>query len=795
MFFGQLYSQHSKKKLQITKIESVPKIDGKLDDKCWENVPVAKDFVQFTPYNGKPATEKTEVKVIYNNNAIFIGATLYDDYPDSIFTILTRRDAGYDAGADMFVVSIGTFNDGINSNSFVVTAAGVQSDVKGSSNNEATNWDAVWESAVKITDEGWVAEIKIPYSALRFSKDEEQTWGFNIYRGITRKQEVSSWNWINNGIDGFTNQTGELTGIKNIKPPLRLSFTPYFSTFVQHDSENDDWAKGIRGGMDLKYGINESLTLDMMLIPDFSQVQTDDAILNLSAFETQYEEKRPFFTEGTELFTKGEIFYSKRIGSYPKKFDDVEGQMAENEELISNPIETKIINATKITGRSKNGLGVGLFNAITLKSTAKINNTVTGVEREYITQAFTNYNILVFDQNLKNNSYISLINTNMLIPDSKYTANVTAGEFLLKNKKQNYHFNGIIGLSQIYDGQNNAEYGYKHELEFAKTGGHVRFELAQELIDNKFDPNDMGFLPYNNYVESQAEISYQILQPHWKLLEWLIRFDSEYQNQFNTANFMRWQIGMNMRSMFKNQWRWGFFFDMVPLGEHDYYEARKDGQVYKKAPEVYGGTFIGSDIRKKLSFGLFAMYWKSSSEYNENTFKFRLSPTWRVTNKLSFTVNINPAIQNNDIGYVNEISDVIYFGRRNRKTISNTFITNFTFNNKMSFSLRMRHYWSSAIYKQFFMLNTDGTLTQNSQYADNEDVSFNAFNIDMVYTWRFAPGSDMLVVWKNSIYDENELVIKDYFENLKNTFEAPQTNRFSIKVLYYLDYLYLKRKK
>jgi len=795
IFSVSLFSQENKRKLEIKRTEIAPEIDGKLNDKCWHNALVAEDFIEFEPYNGRPAIELTEVKILYDNNALYIGAMLYDSSPDSIYTTLTKRDAGFNVDADMFMFQVSTFNDGINTNLFMLTAAGVQSDIKGSSGHDDPNWDAVWESAVNITGKGWIAEIKIPYSALRFSKEEEQTWGINFFRWLNRKQEWTSWNWINNKIDGFANQTGEITGIRGIKPPLRLSFTPYFSIFAQHDSEENSWSKGIRGGMDLKYGINESFTLDMMLIPDFSQVQTDDQILNLSAFETRYEERRPFFTEGTELFSKGEIFYSKRIGSYPKEYWDIEDQLNEDEEVIINPVETKIINATKITGRSKKGLGVGLFNAMTLKSTAKIRDTLTRNEREYITQPFTNYNILVFDQNLRNNSFVSLINTNMFMPDSKYTANVAAGEFLLKNKKQNYKFNGIVGLSQIYKESADKEYGYKYEFEFAKTGGNLRFGIEQELVDDKFNPNDMGFLRYNNYIESQAEVSYQILQPYWKLLDWLIRFDSEHQMQYSTANYMRWQIGMNMHTTFKNRWRWGFFFDMLPLGEDDYYEARKDGQVYKRASEVYGGTFLDSDRRKKLSFNAFAMYWKSSSEYNENTFFVELAPTWRVNDKLRFTLEIEPTIQNNNIGYVDDISDTIIFGRRDRRTIANTLITDFTFNDKMSVSLRARHYWSSAAYKQFYTLNTDGTLTENDQYNENQDINFNAFNIDMVYTWRFAPGSDILIVWKNAIYDDDEIVLNDYFRNLKNIFSASQTNLFSIKVLYYLDYLYLKRNK
>lgn len=795
IFSVSSYSQETKKTIEIGKTVKSPKIDGNLSDNVWQDASIANDFIQFDPYNGAPATEQTEVKIIYDDNAIYFGVTLFDSSPDSIFTTLSKRDGGFNVDADMFVISLGTFNDGINTSMFLVTAAGVQSDIKGSSSNDDSNWDAVWKSAVNITDNGWVAEIAIPYSALRFSKVDNQIWDINFYRGVIRKQEWTSWNRINNEIQGFSNQSGILKGIKGIEPPLRLSVTPYMSAFAEHNSENNSWSTGIKGGLDLKYGINESFTLDMMVIPDFSQVQTDDQILNLSAFETRYEERRPFFTEGTELFEKGDIFYSKRIGSFPQKVWEVYDDLEENEEVILNPTESQIINATKVTGRTIKGLGIGFFNAMTLNTVAEIKDTLTGDKREYVTQPFTNYNILVFDQNLKNNSFVSVINTNLVMPNFKHAANVTASEFLLKNKKQDYEVSGIMGVSQINNDFINTEYGYKHELEFAKTGGNINFAVEQELVDDKYNQNDMGYLRFTNYMETNADISYRILQPYKNLLSWRIRFDTEYQNQFSTMNFVQWQIGMNTNATFKNQWSWGFFFDVMPLGTYDYYEARKEGQVYKAAPAGYSGVYFDTDRRKKVSVEVFGMYWKASSEYNEQMVRFRVNPTWRVNDKLRFTLGISPSISNNDIGYVDEMSDVIYFGRRDRQTVENTLVTDVAFNDKMSFSLRARHYLSTASYKQFYTLNSDGSLTEDNSYGENEDVNFNAFNIDFVYTWRFAPGSDIIVVWKNSIYELGDEVLNDYWENLGNTLNASQTNLFSIKVLYYLDYLYLKRGK
>ncbi len=309
-----------KRNLEISKITESPKIDGILDDIAWKDASVANNFIQFIPYSGKEPSLQTEVKIAYDNKAIYIGATLYDSNPDSILKELSVRDAYEETNADLFVVMLSPYNDGVNAVSFLVSAAGVQSDIKLTGNNRDLNWDAVWESEVKITEFGWVAEIKIPYSALRFPKSNNQTWGIHFFRNIRRYREWDTWNFVDINIQGFVNQMGEVSGIKDVEPPLRLSVTPYVSTYIQNNADNNKWGSDFNAGMDLKWGINQSFTLDMILIPDFGQVQSDDEVLNLSPYEIMYDEKRPFFTEGTELFNKGAIFYSRRIGAKPKNY-------------------------------------------------------------------------------------------------------------------------------------------------------------------------------------------------------------------------------------------------------------------------------------------------------------------------------------------------------------------------------------------------------------------------------------------------------------------------------------------
>src|SRR5690606_12924498 len=301
-----------------------------------------------------------------------------------------------------FTVYFDTYDDDLNAFEFSVTAAGVQVDARRTSVGYDISWNAAWYSAVQMDEHNWYIEMEIPFSALRFPKSPIQYWGVNFQRGIRRNNEHAYWNEIVPEVSGFINQFGRLSGIKNIKSPIRLSISPYVSSYLNHysgDEENpESISTNFNAGMDLPYGINDAFTLDMILIPDFGQVASDNKVLNLSPFEVQFAENRQFFKEGTELFDKGDFLYSRRIGGKPMYYDDVEEQFAENEEIISKPTESKLINATKVSGRTRKGMGIGMLNAMTSATYATIKNE-DGVEQQVLTNPFTNYSVPAIDQN------------------------------------------------------------------------------------------------------------------------------------------------------------------------------------------------------------------------------------------------------------------------------------------------------------------------------------------------------------------------------------------------------------
>ena len=441
-FFILLFSIYSSNAQEIREIrafrtENNLNIDGILEEEVWTQAIAVENFTQIEPFNGKPASLNSKIKILYDDYAVYIGAELFDNNPDSIITTLTRRDEF--TIFDHFGLYFDPYNDGQTGYGFFVSAAGVQFDMLADdSGNEDSNWNAVWFSNIQITENGWTVEMKIPYSAIRFPNKPQQTWGVNFFRNIQRYRENSSWNFIDNEKHGFINQNGKLVGIENIVPPFRLSVTPYISLTAENYSDSHSWAKGFKGGMDLKYGISESFTLDMMLIPDFGQVQSDDERLNTTPFEVFYDERRSFFMEGSELFDLAGIFYSRRIGGRPINYYEVENSLNENEIITENRNDAQLINATKISGKTKQGLSIGFLNAMSLKTEAIVKDTITNIERIYETQPFTNFNLVVFDQALKNNSSIGFINTNVSRADNLRNANVTGSQIRLFNKNNSY---------------------------------------------------------------------------------------------------------------------------------------------------------------------------------------------------------------------------------------------------------------------------------------------------------------------------------------------------------------------
>ncbi|MCC3151635.1 DUF5916 domain-containing protein [Hymenobacter sp. BT770] len=811
-----------KRQLGAVRIKEAMKIDGVLDEAAWQTAPVATNFIQQRPNPGVPEKLATEVRVLYDDAAIYVGAVMHDLSQDSIPRELTARDNT--GNSDFFGIFLDTYFDQLNGYAFIVTSSGVQMDSRYSpAGGEDFNWNAVWESSTAPRGTDWVAELRIPYSAIRFSTADVQRWGVNFMRQRKRENQQFFWNEVKPQVDGFVNQWGELTGVQGVKPPLRLSLTPYVSSYVNHNPLNAEGTKrtttSFNGGADIKWGINESFTLDATLVPDFGQVQSDNQVLNLSPFEVQFNENRQFFTEGTELFNKGNLFYSRRVGATPIGFYNVAA--GAHERIVSNPAETRLLNATKISGRTSKGLGIGVFNALSNDVYATLRNEETGEKREVLTQPFANYNIAVLDQSLKNNSYVSLINTNVTRAGSTYDANVTGALFRFANKKNSYATEGRV----VYSNRRGMAFGtgkevsdrdgYKYQVGVSKISGNFTWYYNHGIESNTYNPNDLGILFGNNNITNSLDLVYRKYKPFWKVNNFAIFSNISHSLLYKPTLYQALNFYLGANTTFTKSFNQiGFDLNVDPV-THDFYEPRTFplGDYYVRVPgNARLVVFLNSDSRKKFSYG-----WNVGAQHyglddrlprpRRTGYSFGAYPRYRVNDHLSFRYSIDWSLRVNQIGYVNggmdanEVLDQpflgqIILGRRNVATVSNVVSTAYTFTNRMSFTLRLRHYTSNVHYNDFSQLSHNGD-EQLVNYQRNRDNTYNAFNVDAVYSWWFAPGSQLSVVWKNagSTYLQAEEATPLYFDNFNNTINTPHNNSVSVKVLYYLDYLALRRSK
>ena len=394
-----------------------------------------------------------------------------------------------------------------------------------------------------------MAEIKIPFSAIRFSKKAVQEWGLNFARFVRKENENSIWNPVNPNISGDVNQWGVWEGLTNITPPLRLSFLPYLSAGVKTSPTNNgnvtEYPKS--GGMDVKYGINESFTLDMTLVPDFAQVQSDNLYLNLTPFEVKFEDYRPFFTEGTELFSKAGLFYSRRVGAAPggsAKLLNTYGAGNSGYKIEKNPGITRLYNATKFSGRTKGKLGIGIFNAVTAPMYARLNNLTTGIDSTILTEPLTNYNIIVFDQALKHRSSIAFTNTNVLRKGNSRNANVSSIDISLYDKKNLHNFTLTGRYSTIWGNQLHKN-GFGTTTTFGKVSGLLQYSAALVLKSDKYDPNDLGYLQSNNSFTYNGAISFNFLKPTKRFLNHHYKFNVN-NNYFGFFAQDDWRVRRNL---------------------------------------------------------------------------------------------------------------------------------------------------------------------------------------------------------------------------------------------------------
>ena len=808
------FAQH--KSLQAMKIVLPPRIDGSLTDSAWNNVPEATGFITNTPAFGKPSKLTTSVKILYDDAAIYIGAYLHDD-PAHIRQQFTTRDNQNRANVDYFSIFIDTYNDHQNAYQFLVTTRNVQTDARLSAAAKPDfgvygdlSWDAVWESKVEMQKDGWTVEMKIPYFSLRFSKSSVQDWGINFLRFSRLNNEAAFWNEVNPNKNGFVNQFGYLKGSERTgTPPLRLSLSPYISGGYRSDPQkkggyDNQWLTS--GGVDVKYGINESFTLDATLIPDFGQVISDNVVNNISPFEQQFKENRQFFTEGTELFNKAGIFYSRRIGRTPTGYYNVKDFASNNPgyTIINNPDVTRLYNAIKFSGRNKHNLGIGIFNAVTEAVRAKLYNAGTGKDSLITTEPLANYNIIVLDQALNNRSSITLTNTNVIRNSHASDANVTAVDVSLYDKSNTYGITIKPRYSRVFG--NGGYDGFANEVQAGKVSGKWQWFVNNNLLSEKYNPNDLGYLQVSNQLSSIGEVSYNIFQATSNFLNQRYAFTAMQSYLYKPFGYQATEFKPSAFWVFNNFWDLTVSVPIQPFWYNDYFELQTPGKSLKRSP--YYSVFVSgsSDSRKKLfvNWNLgFAEGPLPDDPYNAVT----LGARYRFGDKFTIEASVRRRHDNGQWGLTNNGKEFIFdtkgepvLARRRFTDVTTILSGTYNFTSRMNLTFRGRHYWNKLENTNLYHAESDGYWTERTDLkAGDYNANYNIFNLDVFYTWDFSLGSRIILGYKNWLGNDylnamDGIRNNRYVKNLGSLFSQPHGNEITLRFIYFLNYQDLRSK-
>ena len=803
-----VYAQQAKT-LAAIRITEAPVVDGLLLENIWKTLPPADDFTLIWPATRSgmkiPEGYETTAYIAYDKKAIYVGAKLLHPNPSLIPKEFSERDNIWDVNAETFFVSINTYNDDLNFFSFQVTSAGTIGDSYSSGPIQGVdyNYDTVYDAKIKHVANGWTLEMIIPYSAIRFPKKDPQLWGINFGRKIEEFDETYVWSPVNENILEFHQSKGLLTGVSNVVPPVRLFFFPYMQSAVNLQ-QGASPTSSYTAGVDLKYGLSSSFTLDASLIPDFGQVTFDDKRLNLGPFEQQFSENRAFFTEGADMFRvadlgwfAGQFFYSRRIGQ-EVSFDE-DTHLNANEELQRYDGKPELINLLKLSGITNKKLSIGVLNAVTDKTIATIQNTENGLQREAIISPKTNYNIISLTQQFLNDySSVSFINANLNRANGGHNANNYA--FALDLFDQNRDFNVKLNAMSSNAPKYSKTKGFRGTFSFRELKGNFRYDFFWSGVDQFYNQNELGIYNLRDHQDFSANVSYQILEESKKLRS--LYSYIYFTNQYTYHSFDRKKWSFRFGNNFTTKSLTSFSFDFTYESENrDYDEPRVYSRYVIKPSRFEVGAGIRTNKNKAFSFNL---NFSNNSFFNQDfdeakarqTLNFRA--LYRFSKRFSLKLGSFHNQTIDDIGFLKSDADEIYFGRRDIKSVENTISMLCFIDSKKWINFRLRNFWSNADYDQVLFSLLDNGRRAVADYAileDDPNTNFNIWNLDVNFEWWFAPGSNMVLQYRNQLFDLNNASALDYYASLNNLFETPIEHQLSLRINYLIDYNRMRKKR
>ncbi len=729
--------------------DKAPRINGRLNDIAWLQAPDAGDFSQEEPDRFAPPTESTLFKILYDDEALFVAVRCFDREPDLIKGALSRRDE--DPPSDYVSLYLDSRNDNQTCFEFTLNAAGTMRDVYiyDDGNDSDDSWDAVWEGHCALDDSGWTAEIRIPFTALRFPPVEEQVWGMSLSRNIHRKNEVDSWVVVPRDERGYVSRFGELRGIKDIPQPFNLEILPYASSKYQNTEDKTGFSGG--AGVDFKYSISSGVILDATVNPDFGQVEADPSVLNLGVFETYFPEKRPFFLEGAAIFeTEYDMFYSRRIGKRPCYYD-----LEDDEDLISKPENTTILGAVKVTGKTQDGVSFGLMEAVTEREYGKVENE-EGDRYDKLIEPNTNHFVgRIIKDIWEGNSSIGGIATAMN-REAGMSAYSAGFDWNLYFRNNDYHLAGMAAFSDRGDTHDDRESGYALDVEFSRSGyKHHGFYLGFETKSPDFNIRDMGYLGRRDVIKAYAEYLFRTRDPVGIFRRTVSGIETwQYWNY--DGNHTENGIGLWTNLRFMNYWDTNFG---VNYEFPRYSDLETRGGPLLRPPGNYGGWFWGgTDWRKKFRFTL--NFWGGENASRSWWGGVYPTITYRPIDRMETSVSFCYERMFDENQWVDNIDDDndsthYVFGRLDKHELYMIARLSYNFTRDISLQLYAQPFNAVGKYREYIELAEPGTY-KFKPYNPEDDYDFNAkeFNMNLVFRWEYAPGSTIYAVWSRGMCDE-----------------------------------------
>lgn len=814
------------------KAEQAPRIDGRADDAVWQTAPRFSEFRQFEPRVDVDPSFKTEFQVAHDETNLYVFVRMFDPHPDSIMRALTRRDVR--GPSDQIKLMIDSYDDKRSGYEFAVNPVGVKRDFSMSNDtNEDDSWNGVWDVATSVDSLGWTAEFRIPLSQLRYAKAETHTFGFGIWRDIERYRERVSWPLWSPTRAGLVSQLGRLTGLTDLTSDRRLEATPYMVTRnVQRlrPSSGFERAQEFTVGGDLKFGITPNVTLDATVNPDFGQVEADPAVVNLTAFETFFAERRPFFVEGTGLYrfqlncyivvdcsTNEGLFYSRRIGRSPA-LRDLYGD-------AETPTATSIAAATKLTGRLSNGLSFGVLDAVTRRIEGTGSRTA---------EPLTNYSVLRAQQDLRGGEAgISFIATAVNRSMDEYTspymhssAYTTGATFRNRFDGGKYEIAGQLAASQVrgspeaihrtqrnsvhYFQQPGDDYevdstrtsisGHAAQLKFGKySGGITRFETSIVRQSAGFDVNDVGFLRRADVMDwsTWAALSFRDARGIYR---WAQVNGNHWQTWNTSGTRLENSVNFNGHMGLRNNWDVHLGTTISKLTPSYCDRCTRGGPVMRQSGGFFPWGGFNTDSRKMVYGGM----WVNLSFYDEGKSRSTsLEPylNFRPSSQLSVNFGVGVRHERNNTQWFGNFLDGsgathYTFAHLNQRTVSMSTRINYTFTPDLTFEFYGQPFVASGTYSDIRELSAtpdaakydDRFMAYTPPAGTETAFKFTQLRTNAVARWEYRPGSTLFLVWTHGRQDsmgqhERQSWSRDY----RDLFALHPENTFLIKVAYWVN--------